>query len=345
MTFSIKTNDNPELSKKLQNKIDGKTKPIGALGMLESLAYRIGMIQQTDQPKLKKPQLLVFAGDHGIAKENEVNRYPQEVTSQMVHNFLNGGAAINVFCNQHNIALNIIDAGVNFDFKKHPKLLNSKINYGTQNYQSTPAMTVNECQEAIQKGADIVTEAHKNGTNVVGFGEMGIGNTSSAALLMSYITKLPIKECVGAGTGLSSAGIKKKEQILNEVFLKYIPETPIAALATFGGFEIAMITGAILKAAELQMTILIDGFIVTAALLIAHALYKEVLDYCIFAHASEEQGHQKMLHFLNQKPLLSLHLRLGEGTGSALAYPLLVSAVNFLNSMASFEEASVTSVQ
>ncbi|TYP71708.1 nicotinate-nucleotide--dimethylbenzimidazole phosphoribosyltransferase [Aquimarina intermedia] len=345
MMFSIKTIHTKELSKKLRNKIDGKTKPISALGMLESLAYRIGMIQQTDQPTLKKPTILVFAGDHGIAKENQVNPYPQEVTSQMVLNFLNGGAAINVFCKQHDIALQIVDAGVNYKFEKHPDLIHAKINYGTQNYQYAPAMTIIECKKAIQKGAEIVTKIYNDGCNVVGFGEMGIGNTSSATLLMAYITKLPIAECVGAGTGLSKDRITQKQNILTEVFKKHTPQSFIDALATFGGFEIAMITGAILKAAELKMTILIDGFIVTSALLIAHAIHKDVVDYCVFAHTSGEQGHSKMLAFLDQKPLLSLQLRLGEGTGSAVAYPLLVSAVNFLNAMASFEEASITSVQ
>ncbi|WP_378188335.1 nicotinate-nucleotide--dimethylbenzimidazole phosphoribosyltransferase [Aquimarina sp. W85] len=345
MTFSIKTNQNAELSKKINDKIDGKTKPIGALGMLEKVAYQLAMIQQSERPILTKPHILVFAGDHGIATQNEVNNYPQEVTSQMVLNFLNGGAAINIFCKQHDIALKIIDAGVNFNFDNHPRLIDLKINYGTQNYQVSPAMTVHECQEAIKKGANLVTEVHKQGTNIIGFGEMGIGNTSSAALLMSYITKLPIKECVGAGTGLSFDNVVKKQNILNNVFLKHSPKNPIEALAIFGGFEIAMITGAILRAAELQMTILIDGFIVTSALLIAQALHTNVVDYCIFSHISEEQGHKKMLHYLNQSPILSLHLRLGEGTGCALAYPLLVSAINFLNSMASFEEASVTSVK
>ncbi|WP_035095337.1 nicotinate-nucleotide--dimethylbenzimidazole phosphoribosyltransferase [Aquimarina megaterium] len=342
MEFTIKPIFNNSLEATLQNKINTKTKPVGALGVLETVALQIGMIQNTDQPSLNQSTILVFAGDHGIAQKREVNLYPQEVTAQMVYNFINEGAAINVFCKQHQIALKIVDAGVNHDFENTSGIIHAKIDYGTQNYQEKPAMTIAQCNEAIQKGADLVADTFNNGCNTIGFGEMGIGNTSAASLLMSYFTEIPIAECVGSGTGLDTSAIKIKQKILSEVYQTHTPSSPLDALTTFGGFEIAMITGAILKAAELKMTIIIDGFIVTSALLAAHAMHQNVLDYCIFAHTSEEQGHQKMYEFLDKKPLINLGMRLGEGTGAAVAYPIIESAVAFLNTMASFESAGVS---
>ncbi|MDY8138891.1 nicotinate-nucleotide--dimethylbenzimidazole phosphoribosyltransferase [Aquimarina sp. 2201CG5-10] len=343
MNFDITSISNPELGKNLKHIIDHKTKPIGALGVLEELAFQIGMIQNTDHPELKNPTIITFAGDHGIAKKGEVNPYPQEVTAQMVYNFLNKGAAINVFCKQNNIALKIVDAGVNHDFKGISGLIDAKIDFGTKNYQSDPAMSVDQCIKAIATGGEIILETYNNGCNCVGFGEMGISNTSSASLLMAYFTQTTVKDCVGSGTGLANGAIETKANILSQVYQKYKPKSPIDALATYGGFEIAMITGAILKAAELGMTIIIDGFIVSAGLLAAHAIDPLVLDYCIFAHTSGEQGHEKMLDFLNKKPLISLGMRLGEGTGAAVAYPIIASAVTFLNNMASFESAQISS--
>lgn len=331
-----------KLKQELQNKINLKTKPIGALGVLEDLALKIGCIQNTESPKISKPTIVVFAGDHGIAAKGEVNPFPQEVTAQMVYNFVHGGAAINVFSKTNDIHLKIVDAGVNHTFESHVDIINAKIEYGTKNYQNQPAMTIEQCQKAINKAGAIITGIYNNGCNTIGFGEMGISNTSSAALLMSYFTKIPISECVGSGTGLNTDGISKKEQILSKVYNKYNPQKPLEALATYGGFEIAMLCGAILKAAELKMVVVIDGFIVTAALLAAQAINPNILEYCVFAHNSNEQGHKKMLDYLNVKPLLSLGLRLGEGTGAALAIPLLKAAVNFLNDMASFESAGVS---
>lgn len=342
MNFTISSLHKPLLEKELQQKIDQKTKPIGALGTLEQIALQIGLIQNTTQPSINRPAIAVFAGDHGIAKKGEVNPYPQEVTAQMVSNFLQQGAAINVFCHQNQINLKIIDAGVNHTFENENQLIDAKLDFGTKNYQEQPAMTIAQCSEAIQKGAEIIQNIYEEGTNCIGFGEMGIGNTSSASLLMAYFTKIPIVDCVGSGTGLPQAGISTKATILNKVYNQYQPKNPLEALATFGGFEIAMITGGILKAATLNMTIIIDGFIVTSALLAAHALYPNILDYCLFAHSSGEQGHQKMLAFLNKKPLLDLGLRLGEGTGAAIAFPIIQSSVSFLNQMASFESAGVS---
>ncbi|SEM23795.1 nicotinate-nucleotide-dimethylbenzimidazole phosphoribosyltransferase [Aquimarina amphilecti] len=341
MDFTISSLDR-SLENTIQHKINLKTKPVGSLGKLEKIALQIGLIQHKTNPTLKQPTILVFAGDHGIAEKGEVNPYPQIVTQQMVYNFLSGGAAINSFCNRNKIHLKIIDAGVNHNFGNQSDLIDAKIGYGTKNYETEPAMSIDQCKTAIKKGANIVSETHNNGCNVIGFGEMGIGNSSAAALLMSHFTAIPITECVGAGTGAQGDAIKTKKRVLKTVFEKHHPNSPLEALATFGGFEIAMITGAILKAAELKMTILIDGFIVTAALLAANTINNNVIDYCIFAHSSEEQGHQKILNFLEKTPLVTLGMRLGEGTGAAVAYPILESAVAFLNNMASFEEAEVT---
>ncbi len=341
MNFTITPLDKT-LENAIQHSINLKTKPIGSLGYLEKTALQIGLIQNTKTPSLEKPTIVVFAGDHGIAIKGEVNPFPQIVTQQMVFNFLNGGAAINAFSNQNAIDLKIVDAGVNHDFGLIDGLIDAKIDYATKNYEDEPAMTMEQCQLAIQKGAEIVTATHNEGCNVIGFGEMGISNSSSAALLMSYFTAIPIAECVGAGTGLQMEAIKQKKRVLEHVYSSHTITSPLEALATFGGFEIVMITGAILKAAELRMTVLVDGFIVTAALLAANALEENVLDYCICAHNSDEQGHKKMLKHLDKKPLIDLGMRLGEGTGVAVAYPVIQSAVAFLNNMASFEAAGVT---
>ena len=341
MDFNI-TPTNKDIVKSLQHKIDTKTKPIGALGQLEEIALQIGTIQQAITPQLNKPTMLVFAADHGIAKDNVVNAYPQEVTAQMVLNFLNGGAAINVFCKQNDINLKVIDAGVNYNFKQVKGLIDSKIDFGTQNMNKAPAMTNEQLKLAISKGALLIENEFNNGCNCIGFGEMGIGNTSSAALLMHKFTNISIEDCVGAGTGLNKERIKTKTNVLESILKKYESNTPQEIMQHFGGFEIAMIAGAMLKAAELKMTILVDGFIVTSALLYAHAINKNILDYCIMCHESNEKGHQKMLSFLNKKAALQLSLRLGEGTGVALAFPLINASVNFLNNMASFESAGVS---
>ncbi len=326
----------------LQKKIDLKTKPQGALGLLEPLALQLGCIQNSLNPEIKKPTIVVFAGDHGIAKTGKVNPYPQEVTAQMVYNFAQGGAAINVFSKTNQIDLKIVDAGVNHQFKKDLGIIDAKIDLGTKNYLEEPAMTVAQCQTAFTKAEHIVGAIQLEGCNTIGFGEMGISNTSSAALLMAYFTGTNIIKCVGSGTGLDKNGIATKATVLQTVYNKYNPKTPLEALSIFGGFEIAMLCGALLKAATLKMTIVIDGFIVTAALLAAQAINPKVLDFCVFAHASNEQGHLNMLKYLKATPLLALGLRLGEGTGAALAMPLLQAATQFLKNMASFESAGVS---
>ena len=331
------------LVSELQHTIDNKTKPLGSLGMLERLALKIGQIQNSLTPELCKPTVLVFAGDHGVAAEG-VSAFPQEVTQQMVANFLAGGAAISVFARQHNMDLFVIDAGVNGEFPEHPQLLERKVGFGTKNFHYEPAMMAEQCEEAIARGAEVVRDLKQKGCNVMTCGEMGIGNTSSASVILSLLGQVPIENCVGPGAGLTTPGVLNKVKILQEALRENSvdADNPFAVLTTFGGFEIAMICGAYLQAAEEGMLILVDGFISTSALLVASRLYPNVLDYCIFGHMSDEPGHKKMLELLKGEPLLRLSLRLGEGTGAVLAYPLIESAVNFLCEMASFESAGVS---
>jgi nicotinate-nucleotide--dimethylbenzimidazole phosphoribosyltransferase len=339
-----------QLRQQLQHQIDNKTKPPGALGRLEEIALQMGIIQGTVHPQLNRPHIVVFAGDHGIAATGLVNPYPQAVTAQMVLNFITGGAAINVFCRQHAIGLTVVDAGVNFDFDANlfpGKLLSRKIGYGTRNYLEEAAMSAEAVTTAIEAGKKVVIDLAAQGCNCIGMGEMGIGNTSSASLIMSFITGIPVEECAGRGTGVNDEQLETKKRTLQEAFRRHLPviaATPdaLTILQQVGGFEIAMMTGAYLKAAELKMVILVDGFITTAALLLARLLNHHVQDYCFFSHTSGESGHVKMLEYLGAEPLLNLGLRLGEGTGAALAFPLLQSAVQFLREMASFESAGVS---
>ncbi len=329
----------------LQKKIDQKTKPLGALGELEAIALKIGLIQQRTDPVLQMPSLLVFAGDHGITKEG-VSAYPQSVTHQMVLNFLNKGAAINVFSNQHGLHLRIVDAGVDHDFDAHPDLVQAKIGRGTDSFLHGPAMHVENCVKAMEKGASIIDELHKEGCTILGFGEMGIGNTSSASMLMSLFCGLPLVDCVGKGTGLDDDALKHKVTILEKALSfhsdRLDSDDPYAVLSTFGGYEMAMMCGAMLQAASLRMVVLVDGFIATATFLAAFNIAPEIKDYALFCHVSDEQGHQKMLDHIHAKPILNLGMRLGEGTGCALAYPIIQSAVTFLNEMASFDSAGVS---
>lgn len=328
----------------VRQKIDEKTKPLGALGQLETLALQIALCQNTLTPSLNNPTVLIFAGDHGVAASG-VSLYPSSVTAQMVANFLSGGAAISVFARQHGLALRVVDAGVNADLEPHPQLVNANIAKGTKNFLFEPAMSESECELAIEKGAAIVREQAALGCNCIGFGEMGIGNTSSAALMMHVLTELPLSQCVGRGTGLNDEQLARKMAVLQQAIQRNdalrASAHPTTVLQYLGGFEIAMMVGAFLQAAECGMVILVDGFICSSALLVASRLYPNVLDYCVFSHQSNEQGHLALLKEFNARPLLALDLRLGEGSGAALAFPLLQSAVLFLNEMASFTEAGV----
>lgn len=331
------------LASSLQQKIDQKTKPLGALGMLESIASQVALIQQTLSPELRRPSMLIFAADHGVVAAG-VSQYPQAVTAQMVLNFLCGGAAINVFARQHGFVLRVIDAGVNHNFGIEADLVDAKIGLGTKNFLSEPAMSTQQAWQAIERGASIARREIESGSNVIAFGEMGIGNTSSASCLMSVLCDMPIELCAGRGTGLDDTGLIHKIAVLKQALeMHALTEVDaIEVLAAVGGFEIAMMAGAMLAAAEQNAVLLIDGFIATSALLVASKLHPEILHYCIFGHCSGEAGHRLLLDYLSAKPLLDLGMRLGEGTGAVLAYPLLQAAINFLNDMASFESAGVS---
>jgi nicotinate-nucleotide--dimethylbenzimidazole phosphoribosyltransferase len=326
------------LGQRLSDKIDQKTKPLGALGRLESLARQIGLILGSDAPELQEPQIVVFAADHGLAARG-VSAYPSDVTWQMVDNFLHGGAAISVLARQHGIALTVVDCGVRHDFAPRTGLLVRKIGYGTADSSVECAMTPAQCAQALANGQDLVR--HLNG-NVLLLGEMGIGNTSAASLLFARLAGVDIARCTGAGTGLDGPAILRKTAVLREVLaLHSAADTPLAALAAFGGFEIATMVGAVLQAAADRRVILVDGFIASVAVLVAHALAPLALQRCVFAHRSGERGHALMLEHLGAQPLLDLGLRLGEGSAAALAWPLLQSACRILNEMASFESAGV----
>ncbi|QOG03985.1 nicotinate-nucleotide--dimethylbenzimidazole phosphoribosyltransferase [Flavobacterium sp. MDT1-60] len=331
-----------DFSRLLQEKIDGKTKPVGALGTLETLAFQMATVFETLNPKIINPNIVVFAADHGIANHG-VSAYPQDVTRQMVGNFLEGGAAINVFCKQNNIQLSIVDSGVNYDFPTNTNLINAKIAKGTQSFLHAPAMSEIELQLCFEKGKSIVKDIAKTGSNCIGFGEMGIGNTSTASVLMSLLTDFSIEECVGKGTGVENEKLIQKKQFLKKTIENYSGQAELKEqLAYFGGFEIIQMASGMLTAFENKILILVDGFICSVAFLIASKMNPGIIKNAVFCHCSAEQAHQKLLQYLNAKPILNLDLRLGEGTGCAIAFPILKSAEAFLNEMASFESAGVS---
>ncbi|WP_297090542.1 nicotinate-nucleotide--dimethylbenzimidazole phosphoribosyltransferase [uncultured Draconibacterium sp.] len=329
------------LKDQLQHKIDNKTKPLGSLGILEEIALQIGMVQNNLSPKIEKPAHLVFAADHGVADEG-VSPYPKDVTWQMVMNFCGGGAAINVFCRQSEMDLKVIDVGVDFDFPAGLPVINKKVAHGSRNMRKEPAMTMEECEAAMEVGAAAVRAEAEKGCNTIGCGEMGIGNTSPSSLLMHRFTGISIEECTGRGSGLVEEQVDRKTRILKEIADKYDPHTPKEILATFGGLEIAAMVGAYLEAKKQNMLILVDGFISTAAIITAMQMDATIKGNCIFCHSSDEKGHKRMLEFLEVRPLLQLNMRLGEGTGAAVAMPLVRSAVNFINEMSSMEDAGVS---
>ena len=340
----MQNNDTKDLSfnELLQQKIDLKTKPLGALGLVEDLAFKIGKIQQSLQPKLSNPHILLFAGDHGVAQAG-VSAYPPEVTFQMVMNILQDGAAVTVFGKQNGITIKTIDAGVNYQFDEVPNLIDAKIGFGTANFIENQAMSKEQLEKCFTLSSSIVQEVKAEGCNVIGFGEMGIGNTSSASMIMHHITKINLEDCIGRGTGLDDKQLIRKKKLLQQAYDFHGElNDPLLILQTYGGFEVAQICGAMIEAYHQKMIVLVDGFIATSAFLIAQSLYPEIKEYAIFCHNSNEIGHQKMLDYLNVEPILNLRMRVGEGTGCALAYPILQNAVAFLNEMASFESAGVS---
>ncbi len=333
---------NPTLAAVLQQRIDAKTKPLGALGRLETLMLKLGLIlgsQGNEGPRLSEPQMMVFAGDHGLAARG-VSAYPSDVTWQMVENFLAGGAAVSVLARQHGLALTVVDAGVAHDFAPRQGLVIAKTARGTADSLSGPAMSAAQCMHALSSGRELLRQRPGNALLL---GEMGIGNTSAAALLLARLQGLPIASCTGRGTGLDDAQLARKTDILAQVLERHAGASePLEALAAFGGFEIAMMVGAVLQAALERRVIVVDGFIVGSAVMVAAKLQPAVLERCVFAHRSNENGHRLMLEALGAEPLLDLGLRLGEGSGAALAWPLLESACRILAEMASFSSAGVS---
>jgi nicotinate-nucleotide--dimethylbenzimidazole phosphoribosyltransferase len=320
-------------------RLDQQTKPPGSLGRLESLALQMARVFDSAEPRLVAPQLVVFAADHGIAAQG-VSAYPSTVTAQMVHNMLAGGAAVSVLARQHALTLTVVDCGVASDFSPRSGLIVAKSRRGTADSSQGPAMTMAECEAAVANGRALLRDLPGN---VLLLGEMGIANTSAAALLMARLTGLPVSECAGLGTGLAAAGLAHKITVLQRVLERHaVAVSPLAALAGLGGLEIATMTGAVIEAATRRRMVVVDGFIATSAVAVAAALDPRVLDACVFAHASAEQGHGRWLRRLGVEPLLDLGLRLGEGSGAALAWPLLKSAELLLAEMATFDSAGVS---
>lgn len=333
---------NRALAAELQEKIDDLTKPKGSLGRLEELAVQIGCIQQTLSPTITNPQNIIYGGDHGIAAEG-ISFSPPELTPQMVFNFIEGGAGINFFARQHNIGMKVVDSGINYDFENLQELIDLKIRKGTRNYLYEAAMTEEEFNLSIERGASVVEMCHREGTNIVSFGEMGIGNTSSSSMWMTCLTGIPLDKCVGAGSGFDSEGVKRKYSILKQALDNYSGDgLDLDYIRYFGGYEMVMAVGGMLKAAELKMVILIDGFIMTNCILAASRICPEVLEYAIFTHQGDEAGHKLILDYLGARPLINFGLRLGEGSGALCAYPLIESSVRMINEMSTWKKASVT---
>lgn len=346
--FSIQA-PSAEISAELQQKIDTKTKPLGALGELENIAFQLGKIQQSLSPDVSKPKMIIFVADHGVVAQG-ISLFPQEVTPQMVMNFLTGGAAVSVFCDQHKVPLRIVDVGVNAELEAHPLLSNRKVAFASKDFSQQAAMTTNELAQAIQAGVDEADLAIDDGVNLLIFGEMGIGNTCVSSCMMTALIGVNAADSAGRGTGLDHAGVSHKAQVIEQSLKRAEQETgqmmsdwSAQTLAEqVGGFEVLAMAGAMLQSAQRQTAFVVDGFICSVALLFAQKVAADVREYAIFAHQSNEKAHKLLLDHLNAEPILSLDLRLGEGSGAILAYPLIQSACVFLKKMASFESAGVS---
>ena len=329
-----------DLDDAIRRAIDAKTKPPGSLGRVEALAAQIGRIQGTVTPRLRRCRLTLFAGDHGIASEG-VSAYPQAVTRQMVANFLAGGAAANVFARTNGVEIEVVDAGVAGEPLDAPGLVSRRIAPGTRNFAVEPAMTEEQYEAALRAGAELGAGA--DGRDAAALGEMGIANTSSATLLAHKLTGVPLEALTGRGTGLDDDGLVRKRRVLARAAARTAARLAAAdALREYGGFEIVMMAGAMIGAARAGAVVIVDGFIASAAALAADGLAPALRDYLVFAHRSAELGHDAVLDAFGASPLVDLGLRLGEGTGALLAWPILRSAAAMLSDMASFESAGVS---
>jgi len=335
-------------TEEIQDKIDNLNKPKGSLGRLETLALQICKIQDTLTPVLNHPCHILFGGDHGIEREG-VSFSPREVTWQQMINYGKGGGGVNMFCRQHHFKLRIVDAGVDYDFDldKYPHIIDRKIAHGTGNFLYEPAMTAEQFDRALAIGAEQVDECFKEGCNIISFGEMGIANTSPSSVFMHLFLDIPLKECVGAGSGLPAEGVRHKYEVLQRAVDNFHSQPESLStiedkIRYFAGFEMAAAIGGMLRAAEHKMVILVDGFIMTACMLCAKQIDANVMDYAVFGHCGDEGGHKHMLDAMGAEPLLHLGLRLGEGTGAICAYPIVQSAVNMINEMDNFAHAEIT---
>ncbi len=343
--FSIEKPD-IGLCEDIQKKIDHLNKPKGSLGTLEELAMQLCLIQHTMTPKLCHPCHFLFGADHGIERE-KVSVSPREITWQQMINFTRGGGGVNMFCRQYGFDLKIVDVGVDYDLSKVPGIINRKIALGTNNFLYGPAMTEEQMEQAIAVGVEMVDKAIAEGSNIVCMGEMGIANTSPSSVWMSLFENVPLEECVGAGAGLDNEGIRHKYDVLKRSVDKYLSLAPIDdtveyAIRYFGGFEMVAAIGAMLRAAERKITIMVDGFIMSACALAAIRLYPAAFDYMIFGHKGDEGGHARMLQLMGAKPLLALGLRLGEGTGALCSYGIIESAVRMVREINNFDNAHIT---
>lgn len=343
-SFEIKT-PCVAIRETLQKKIDHLSKPKGSLGRLEDLALEMGYIQQSLKPVLNKPTHIIFGADHGIEQER-VSFTPREVTWQQMIHFTKGGGGVNIFCDQHNFDLKIVDVGVDYDFHPNLPIINKKIGYGTKNFLREAAMSETEMYQALWAGVDMVDMVKEEGSTIVCFGEMGIANTSPSAVWMSLLADIDMKECVGAGSGLCDAGITHKLQVLLQAVDNYKKlgnksKDAWKVMQYFGGFEMVAAVGGMLRAAEHGLIIMVDGFIMSSCLLMAGKLYPEVMEYAICGHEGDEKGHKRLLKALNKPAILHLGMRLGEGTGALCAYPILQSAVKMLHDMDSFDDGEV----
>lgn len=342
-TFDIKPLD-ASLGQELQKRINHLSKPLGSLGRLEGLAVRIGQIHGTLNPVLHKPYNIIFCADHGIVEEG-ISKSPKEVTWQVVLNMLSGGAGVCYLSRQHGVTLRVIDVGVDYDFRGDERLIHQKVRSSTRSYLHQAAMTMEEMLQAIEVGVSEIDHVHALGCNIVSLGEMGITNTAASAVWMSLLSGIDLNRCVGRGSGLDEDGVRYKREVLAKAIenykKSYQQQDAMSVIRYFGGYEMVAAVGAMLRAAELRIPILIDGFIMTACILAASRINRQVLDYAVYGHQSDEAGHALLLDYLGAKPLLQLGLRLGEGSGAVCAYPLLVSAVGMLQEMSSFAEAGV----
>ncbi|RRC97682.1 nicotinate-nucleotide--dimethylbenzimidazole phosphoribosyltransferase [Prevotella sp. OH937_COT-195] len=349
--FNIRKPDE-KLRNSIRTKIDNLNKPKGSLGMLETLAERICMVQQTLTPQLKCPCHILYGGDHGIEREG-VSVSPRDVTWQQMKNFTNGGGGVNMFCRQHGFKLSIVDVGVDHDLSDNTDIINRKIAHGTKNFLYEAAMNEEEFDKAISVGVEMAERCKDKGCNIICIGEMGIANTSPSSIWMHLFGNIPLDECIGIGSGLNDDGVTHKREVLRKAVEKFNEQQTTdcrqrtkdnvkTIIRHFGGFEMVAAVGTMLRATEFGMLVMVDGFIMSACMLAASRLFPNVLDYAIFGHCGNESGHRRMLELMNVRPILNLGMRLGEGTGALCSYPIIESAVKMVNEMNNFDNAHIT---